>query len=106
MPPWATNGAFTSLTRTDDELSILCPQDVVPDGVKSDSGWVCLKLEGPFPFSQTGVLSSFIGPLSGNAIPIFALSTYDTDYVLIKQGHLTVSLEVLRAAGHQLLGSK
>ena len=65
--------------------------------------WMCLKLEGPFPFSQTGVLLSFIEPLSNNGIPIFAISTYDTDYILIPEEHSSRAADLLREAGHELL---
>jgi hypothetical protein len=85
-----------------DELSIVCPQENVPQGIKADKGWLCLKLQGPFPFSETGILASFIAPLSANAIPIFATSTYDTDYVLIKEEYARVALQTLQQAGHQL----
>ena len=78
----------------------MCPQENIPSAIKADSGWVCLKLEGPFPFSETGILSSFIGPLSANAIPIFAISTYDTDYVLIKEEFWEKALNTLQDAGH------
>ncbi len=64
--------------------------------------WVCLKLEGPFPFSLTGVLLSFIEPLSNNAIPIFAISTFDTDYVLIQEEFMGRVIDLLRDAGHEL----
>jgi len=78
----------------------VCPQAQVPAEIDSDGGWACLKLEGPFPFSETGILSSFIGPLSAEAIPIFAISTYDTDYVLVKEGFLDRALSTLQNAGH------
>jgi uncharacterized protein len=103
IPAWATQGEFTSMTRTADELSIVCPTENLPPDVHSPHRWICLKLEGPFPFSQTGVLLSFIEPLSKNDIPIFAISTYDTDYVLIPEEHAR-ALDVLREAGHDLLG--
>jgi hypothetical protein len=103
VPDWATKGDFTSITRTPDELSIVCPADNLPRDVDSHHHWICLKLEGPFPFSLTGVLLSFIEPLSRNDIPIFAISTYDTDYVLIPEEHAR-ALDVLRDTGHQLLG--
>ncbi len=80
----------------------MCLQAQVPTVVKHDGGWACLKLEGPFPFSETGILSSFIGPLSANAVPIFAISTYDTDYVLIKEEFLKKALSTLQDAGHEL----
>jgi hypothetical protein len=81
---------------------VVCEEQSVPADVKADRGWACLKLQGPFPFSETGILSSFIGPLSGKAIPIFAISTYDTDYVLIKHEFMTQALITLKNAGHQL----
>jgi uncharacterized protein len=100
IPTWAAQGDFTSITRTPDELSIVCPADNLPPDVHSPHRWICLKLEGPFPFSQTGVLLSFIDPLSKNEIPIFAISTYDTDYVLIPEEFAERALESLREAGH------
>jgi hypothetical protein len=101
-PEWAVKGDFTSTSRTADELSVVCPADNLPEDVHSPHRWICFKLEGPFPFSQTGVLHSFIEPLSNDGIPIFAISTFDTDYVLVQEEFAGVSLKVLRAAGHQL----
>ncbi len=100
VPDWATKGDVTSITRTSDELSIVCPVENLPPNVHSPQRWLCLKLEGPFPFSQTGVLLSFIEPLSTNNIPIFAISTYDTDYVFLQEADLR-ALDRLRAAGHE-----
>ena len=103
LPAWATPEGFISVTRTPDELSIVCPETAVPAGTKSAPEWICLQLQGPFPFHQTGVLASFIAPLSANAIPIFAISTYDTDYVLIQEPFLKKALETLRQSGHELV---
>jgi hypothetical protein len=100
VPEWATKGGFTSVTRTADELSIVCLTENLPPEVHSPPRWICLKLEGPFAFSQTGVLLSFIEPLSRNRIPIFAISTYDTDYVLIQEEFIS-ALGLLREAGHE-----
>jgi hypothetical protein len=105
VPDWALKGDFTSVTRTLDELSIVCTTENLPTDVQSSHRWICLKLEGPFPFSQTGVLLSFIEPLSTNGIPIFAISTYDTDYVLIQEEFAGASLKVLQEAGHELCGA-
>ncbi|MGC1451465.1 MAG: ACT domain-containing protein [Candidatus Sulfotelmatobacter sp.] len=102
VPDWATNGEFTSITRTADELSIVCPAANLPRDVDSPHHWICLKLVGPFPFSQTGVLLSFIEPLSNNDIPIFTISTYDTDYVLIQEEWAGTAISRLQAAGHEL----
>lgn len=102
-PTWAHVGEFTSISRTVDELSIVCPTKNLPPDIHSSHRWICLKLEGPFPFSQTGVLLSFIQPLSENELPIFAISTFDTDYVLIQQENLGAALDLLRAAEHELV---
>jgi hypothetical protein len=101
VPAWATKGDFTSITRSADELSVVCPTDNLPKDIDPGPRWTCLKLEGPFPFSQTGVLLSFIEPLSRNDIPIFAIATYDTDYVLIQEEFAGVALDTLREAGHE-----
>ena len=106
VPDWALKGDFTSVTRTLDELSIVCATENLPADVQSSHRWICLRLEGPFPFSQTGVLLSFIEPLSTNGIPIFAVSTYDTDYVLIQEEFTSASLNVLQEAGHELCGAR
>jgi hypothetical protein len=101
LPDWATRGDFTSTTRTSDELSVVCPTINLPPDVPSPHRWRCLKLEGPFPFSETGVLLSFIEPLATKDVPIFAISTYDTDYVLIQEEFMW-AIDVLGAAGHEL----
>jgi uncharacterized protein len=103
VPDWATKGEFTSITRTGDELSIVCQVGNLPADVHSPHRWICLKLEGPFPFSQTGVLLSFIEPLSNSGVPIFAISTYDTDYVLIQEEYAGDAVSALQQAGHELL---
>jgi uncharacterized protein len=102
IPGWATKGDFTSITRTAEELSIVCPADNIPKDVDPGPRWICFRLEGPFPFSQTGVLLSFIEPLSDNEVPIFAISTYDTDYVLVQEEFVGAALDALQAAGHEL----
>jgi uncharacterized protein len=104
VPAWAAKGEFTSVSRSADELSIVCPAGNLPADMLSPHHWVCFKLEGPFPFSQTGVLLSFIEPLSNNGVPIFAISTYDTDYVLIPEDRMGGVIDRLREAGHELLG--
>ena len=79
----------------------MVPQDRAPDGVVSERDFRCLKLEGPFDFSQVGVLASVLDPLAEAGISIFAVSTYDTDYVLVKGSDLERALEALRRAGHE-----
>jgi hypothetical protein len=100
VPDWAATGEFSSITRSAEELSIVCSAENVPSEFAASPRWICLKLEGPFPFSQTGVLLSFIEPLSSNGIPIFAISTFDTDYVLIPHEHINRAQDLLNQAGH------
>jgi len=101
VPEWPLSGNLFSITRTADELSIVCEAHAVPPNIKHEADWVCLKLEGPFPFTQTGVLTSFLQPLSDRAIPIFAISTFDTDYVFLKESWLDKAHDALRDAGHR-----
>ncbi len=103
LPRWAlSEGALTSITRTADELSIVCGESAVPDDVRCEKGWRCVKILGPLPFSMTGVLASLVGPLAEAKISVFALSTYDTDYVLIKAERLQDAIRVLRLSGHEI----
>ncbi len=102
VPAWAGAIGFISVTRTRDELSIVCPEANVPEGIKSDRGWRCFKVEGPLDLSLTGVLASLANPLADARINIFALSTFDTDYLLVKQERVLQAAEVLRQAGHRL----
>lgn len=92
------------MVRTCDELSIVCSEDWVPEGAIAERGWVALKLEGPFPFSMTGVLASFLQPLAEAEIPLFAISTFDTDYVLIKRRNLEQAVVALGTAKHEKVG--
>jgi hypothetical protein len=101
VPEWVLCGAFFSVTSTAEELSIVCSGAQVPSDIVHENGWACLKLHGPFPFSETGILASFVRPLSKRAIPIFAVSTFDTDYVLVKQEWVEKAVQALRDAGHE-----
>ena len=109
IPAWALESDFFCVVRTSDELSIVCREDVctadrMPDGAPTERGWLALKLEGPFPFSMTGVLASFLQPLAEARIPIFAISTFETDYVLIKSKNLEQAVAALGTAGHERVG--
>jgi uncharacterized protein len=101
IPDWATQGTFFSITRTPDELSVVCLEAQVPGSVQHENDWACLKLEGPFPFAETGILSSFVDPLCDRAIPVFAISTFDTDYVLVKSSWLETAVGILKDVGHR-----
>jgi hypothetical protein len=103
VPVWAfAPGGFASVTRTADELSVVCLAALVPAGVRSDGGWCCLKLKGPFAFDQVGILSSFAVPLAQAGVGIFAISTFDTDYILVKESQRELAIRVLVSAGHAI----
>ena len=102
VPDWAWQGELVSVSRTRDELSILCISSSVPDGVLCEHGWAALKLEGPFDFALTGILVSVLEPLRVAEIGIFAVSTFDTDYVLVKRANLELAVATLRKAGHNV----
>jgi len=103
IPDWAWGGPFSSVTRTEDEVSIVCAADRVPEEHRPKSPWICFKVEGPFSFSEVGILASVIDPLAEKKVPIFAISTFDTDYVLVGEEHAEIALQALRDAGHEFL---
>jgi hypothetical protein len=100
VPAAIADTPFVSITRTAEELSIVSQ---APQNAKCELPWICFKLEGPFPFSLTGVLASVIDPLAQSGIPIFAMSTFDTDYVLVEEESAESALKALQAAGHELI---
>ncbi len=95
LPVWVKEKDFISLTRTPDELSIVCNEEWVPTEVEAERNWRMIKVKGPLDFSLTGILASLISPLSDAGIPVFALSTYDTDYLLLKEGNLNRAISIL-----------
>lgn len=103
FPAWAAGGPFVSITRTTEELSVVCRQDAVPEGVRCEAGWRCLRVEGTFDFSLVGVLASLLGPLADASVSILVLSTFDTDYLLVKEEKLETAIEALRLPGHTVL---
>jgi hypothetical protein len=102
VPAWAGSAVFSAVTRTADELSILCPSAQVPAGIKHESGWRLLKLPGPFAFTETGILAAVLAPLAAAKISLLATATFDTDYVLVKADKLDAARRVLAATGHSV----
>ena len=100
IPPWATAGEFSSITRTADESSVVCSQNAVPEGTPCERGWRCLRVAGTMPFAVVGVLASLTVPLADAGISVFAVSTFDTDYLLIKDEDLGRAVNRLRQHGH------
>lgn len=104
VPAWAMRGGFFSITRTPDELSVVVEHARIPSGVPADGGWCALKVEGPLPLSAVGVLHSITGPLAQAGISIFAVSTHDTDYLLVKAEAMERAVQALSTAGHTVAG--
>lgn len=99
-PLWATAGDFFSVTRTSDELSVVCLANQVPSSLAAETGWRVLKVQGPFAFSEIGVLAALAMPLARAKVSLFAISTFDTDYLLVSEKTLDVAVEALRSVGH------
>lgn len=99
IPSWAM-GEFVSITRTNDELSIVCGNEQVPAEVAAERDWRCLQVVGTLDFSETGVLASLAEPLAAAGVSILVISTFDTDYVLVRDGRLPDAVAVLQKAGH------
>lgn len=102
VPAWATIGPLISVTRAGEEVSVVCAEAAVPDGVKCEKGWRCLRIRGPLAFAETGVLSSLAAPLARAGISIFVVSTYGTDNILVKEELLGTAQAVLASEGHTI----
>ena len=100
LPEWADGGAISSTTRTADELSVVCESERLPEGVRAERDWRCLKVAGPLDFSEVGILADLTAALAHAGISLFALSTYDTDYLLVRAGDLEGAVAALRERGH------
>jgi hypothetical protein len=100
LPAWVKGDSFCTITRTDEELSIVCPEAAVSGSVFCDKGWRCLKIKGPLDLSETGVLYALASPLAEAEISLFALSTFSTDYLLVKEKDLERAISVLSQQGH------
>ena len=102
VPPWCWTDGLCAVTRTGQELSIVCLEAAVPPAVQSERGWRALQVDGPLDFELTGILAALTLPLARANISIFALSTFDTDYVLVRDTQLQQAVRALHEAGHTL----
>ena len=101
VPTWAT-GDFVSITRTTEELSIVCPQGGVPDDVTAERDYRCLRIAGTLDFTMVGVISGIARVLAENEVTLLVVSTYDTDWFLFRQASLDRAVGALRAAGYEV----
>lgn len=100
LPSWLPTTSFSSVSRAHDELSVICLAEAVPAGVETSRGWRLLRFVGPFPFTATGILNAVLSPLAAAGIGIVAVSTFNTDYVLVPAAAEAEALSALQAAGH------
>lgn len=101
VPSWATRGRFTSITRTPEELSVICPEHSIPTTQSAERGWYLLGCDGPFSFDAVGILAELTAVLSNANIPLLAVATYDTDYILTRDQ--TATRAALKNAGHEIV---
>ena len=104
-PAWAQRGEFCSITRTAEELSVVCGEAGVPEDVRCERGWRAFKVAGPLDFALVGVLARLATPLAAAGVSVFAVGTFDTDYVLVKEECLERAVSALTAAGHHVAHS-
>jgi hypothetical protein len=102
VPDWIDNRSFYSITRTPQELSVVCRAERVPPGAESETGWRCFQLLGSFNFSELGIISSLTQPLAASGVPVFVISSFTTDYLMVKAKDLGRAIDALTAAGHRV----
>ena len=102
LPEWAGGGAFSSVTRTSTELSIVCREEAGPEDIAHESGWRIFQVEGPLDFALTGVMASITGPLAEAGVSLFTVSTFETDYVMVRERDVERAAGALCAAGHRV----
>lgn len=105
IPQWAYQGHFCSVTKTTDELSIVCTETSIPAGVLCEKAWRAFKITGILDFSLVGILSAVSAALAKAGVSLFAISTYNTDYILVKAGDFDVALQALRHEGYEIVDS-
>lgn len=104
LPWWAArDGGFLCLTRTAGETSVVCEEGLVPSGIRAERGFRALRVQGPLSFQLTGILASLAAPLAESRIPVFVVSTFDTDYVLVRAANLGAATSALTNAGHAVV---
>lgn len=104
LPDWVRGGHFWSATRSESELSIVCCEEDVPTDASAERGWCALELAGPLDFSLTGVVAALVTPLAEAEVPIFVISTFETDYLFVRERDLERSVDALAEAGHSVDG--
>ncbi|MGD9412929.1 MAG: ACT domain-containing protein [Desulfobacterales bacterium] len=103
LPDWIAEVGFYSITRTQDELTIVCPETYPAPGIRSEAGWRCFQVQGMLDFSEIGIIFSLTRPLAESGVSVFVISTFDTDYFMVKDNDLEKAIDALTAEGHRVL---
>jgi len=103
-PPWADGPGFTAQVRSDDELTLICREDRIPLGQKSELGWACFRSIGPFAFDEAGVVASLISPISAAGIGVFVVCTFDGEHILCPEADFEKVAALLQNLGHDFDG--
>ena len=103
IPSILAKGEMCFISRTDDELCIICPEFMAPNNVQQELGWRCMKIEGQFKLNEVGVLESALKPLAEANIPILAISTFNTDYIFVMEENLVNAVQALQKGGHEFV---
>jgi hypothetical protein len=103
IPDWIAEVGFCSITRTEEELTIVCPETHLAPGISSEAGWRCFQVQGPLDFSEIGIIFSLTRPLAANGVSVFVISTFSTDYLMVKDNDLAKAVEALSAEGHRVI---
>ena len=103
LPDWIDEPGFYSVTRTEEELAIVCPETHLAPGTTSEAGWRCFKVQGVLDFSEIGIIFSLTQPLAESDVSVFVISTFDTDYFMVKEEDLAKAIDALTAVGHQII---
>jgi hypothetical protein len=103
VPAWAMEPSFCSVTRTETELTIVCPEKAIPADVEYEGSWQCIRVEGAFDFQTVGVIAPLSGVLARNGISIYVISSYVTDYILIRRQYIEKAVRALEREGHVFL---
>jgi hypothetical protein len=103
IPAWASGSGFSAIVRAEDELTIVCSEDRIPEEVEAERGWICLRTIGPFEFQATGIVRSLIEPLSANGIGVFVICTFNGEHLLVSAKDGRKTQDLLIAAGHEFI---
>lgn len=103
IPDWFNGTGFSAMVRSDDELTLVCLQDRVPQEVEAEPNWRCFRSLGPIPFNATGIVQALIQPISEHGIGVFVLCTFDGEHILVPAKEWDRAARLLEEAGHRFV---